>query len=117
MTRMSRTLIVLVASSVLLGITLPASAATPFLNTLTAVGTVASTVPGNRDINPYGVAVVPHSIGHLHRGWVLVSNFNAASNLQGTGTTIMKISPAGKTSRSPRSTLPICPVAARVVSV
>lgn len=99
MTRTSRTSVVLAAGAVLLGTTLPASAAaTPFLKTLTTVGTVASTVPGNGDINPYGVAVVPHSTGHLHRGWVLVSNFNAASNLQGTGTTIMQVSPAGKAS-------------------
>jgi hypothetical protein len=99
MTRISRTSIVLAAGAVLLGTTLPASAAgTAFLNTLTTVRTVASTVPGNGDINPYGVAVVPHSTGHLHRGSVLVSNFNVASNLQGTGTTIMQISPAGKAS-------------------
>jgi hypothetical protein len=62
------------------------------------VDTVASTVPANGDINPYGVAVVPRSRGHLHRGWVLVSNFNAKSNLQGTGTTIMQMSPTGKAS-------------------
>jgi DNA-binding beta-propeller fold protein YncE len=100
MTRTSPRLIALAAGAVVLGTTLPASAAAPqpFLKTLTSVGTVASTVPGNGDINPYGVAVVPHSTGHLHRGWVLVSNFNAASNLQGTGTTIMQISPAGKAS-------------------
>lgn len=99
MTRIVRTLIVLAAGTGLLGSTLPASAAgMPFLKGLTTVGTVASTVPGNGDVNPYGVAVVPHSIGHLHRGWVLVSNFNAASNLQGTGTTITQISPAGKAS-------------------
>ena len=100
MTRKSRTLIVLAAGTGLLTATLPASAATttPFLKELTTVGAVASTVPGNGDINPYGVAVVPHSTGHLHRGWVLVSNFNAASNLQGTGTTIMQISPAGNVS-------------------
>ena len=59
------------------------------------MSTVASTVPGNGDVNPYGVAVVPRSTGRLHRGWVLVSNFNAASNAQGTGTTIMQISPTG----------------------
>jgi hypothetical protein len=57
--------------------------------------TVASTVPANGDVNPYGVAVVPRSTGRLHRGDVLVSNFNAKSNLQGTGTTIVQISPKG----------------------
>ena len=99
MTRIPRTLIILAAAAGLLGTALPASAArAPFLNSLTTVGTVASTVPSNGDINPYGVSVVQRSSGHLHRGWVLVSNFNAASNLQGTGRTITQVSPAGKTS-------------------
>jgi hypothetical protein len=57
---------------------------------------IASTVPANGDVNPYGVAVVPRSTGRLHEGSVLVSNFNAASNLQGTGTTIVQISPGGR---------------------
>jgi hypothetical protein len=57
--------------------------------------TVASTVPRNRDVNPYGVAVVRHSQGRLYRGDVLVSNFNNKKNLQGTGTTIVEISPGG----------------------
>jgi hypothetical protein len=50
----------------------------------------ASTVPANGDLNPYGVAVVP-------RG-VLVSNFNDSQNLQGTGTTIVKVLRDGSTS-------------------
>src|SRR5664279_4903294 len=99
MTRISRTSILLTAGAVLLGTALPAAAAaTPFLNALTTVSTVSSAVPGNGDINPYGVAVVAHSTGHLQRGAVLVSNFNPASNQQGTGTTIMQISPTGKAS-------------------
>jgi hypothetical protein len=62
---------------------------------------VASTVPmitgpGNGDVNPYGVAVVPRSQGKLVRGDVLVSNFNNMANQQGTGTTIMSITPSGK---------------------
>ena len=43
------------------------------LNTVT---TLASTVPANGDVNPYGVAVVPRTIGDLDKGNVLVSNFN-----------------------------------------
>jgi predicted lipoprotein with Yx(FWY)xxD motif len=54
-----------------------------------------STVPGNGDINPYGVAVVPRSIGRLVKGDILVSNFNNKANLQGTGTTIVQLSPSG----------------------
>jgi hypothetical protein len=61
-------------------------------NTLT---TVASTVPGNGDVNPYGVAVVRDSLGKLRQGNVLVSNFNNSRNQQGTGTTIVEISPNG----------------------
>jgi hypothetical protein len=57
---------------------------------------VASTIPGNGDVNPYGVAVVPHSTGDLRGGDVLVSNFNNSANVQGTGTTIVQVSPGGK---------------------
>jgi len=60
-----------------------------------------STVPGNGDLNPYGVAFVPHrfpSGGRTMAGDVLVSNFNANSNLEGTGTTIVSISPTGQQS-------------------
>jgi hypothetical protein len=53
----------------------------------------ASTVPKNGDVNPYGVAVVPRSIGLLEQDHVLVSNFNNAANSQGTGTTIVQVSP------------------------
>jgi DNA-binding beta-propeller fold protein YncE len=57
---------------------------------------IASTVPANGDINPYGVAVVRHSRGRLHRGDILVSNFNDKANQQGTGTTIMELSRGGQ---------------------
>jgi hypothetical protein len=61
---------------------------------------VASTVPANGDVNPYGVAVVKDSLGHLRRGNVLVSNFNNSQNLpageQGRGTTIVQVSPNGQ---------------------
>jgi hypothetical protein len=56
---------------------------------------IVSTVPANGDLNPYGVAVVRHSQGLLQRGSVLVSNFNNSKNLQGTGSTIVEISPNG----------------------
>lgn len=59
------------------------------------IATVASTVPPNGDVNPYGVAVVPATTGSLVQGDVLVSNFNDAQNLQGTGSTIVEISPMG----------------------
>src|ERR1700676_4741719 len=53
----------------------------------------SSTIPGNGDLNPYGVAIVPPgfpSNGAIRPGDILVSNFNNSSNLQGTGTTIIK---------------------------
>ncbi|MEB4631953.1 NHL repeat-containing protein [Burkholderia contaminans] len=59
----------------------------------------ASTVAANGDVNPYGIAFVPRGVppwSTLKPGDVVVSNFNAASNTQGTGTTIVKLSP-GKT--------------------
>jgi hypothetical protein len=72
-----------------------AVAGTTFLGGLGTVKTVASTVPANGDVNPYGVAVVPASVGRLVAGDVLVSNFNNGANSQGTGTTIVEISPGG----------------------
>ncbi len=66
-----------------------------FLGRLTQVRTITSTVPGNGDVNPYGIAVVPATTGRLVQGDVLVSNFNDAANLQGTGTTVVEIGPDG----------------------
>ena len=62
--------------------------------------TIFSTVPPNGDVNPYGVAFVPQGFqsgtGHLLPGQVLVSNFNNSANLQGTGTTIVRVSSSGQ---------------------
>lgn len=62
---------------------------------LTASPTFSNpTPPANGDLNPYGVAFVPNGFprgGPLRPGDIVVSNFNAASNLQGTGTTIVKV--------------------------
>jgi hypothetical protein len=68
----------------------------PFIAPLHHTRVIASTVPQNGDVNPYGVAVVPRSTGDLHQGDVLVSNFNDKANVQGTGTTIVQVSPHGK---------------------
>lgn len=73
-----------------------AAADSSFVGPFNHVFTVAPTVPKNGDINPYGVAVVPRTRGDLVAGQILVSNFNNGTNLQGTGTTIMEISPNGK---------------------
>jgi hypothetical protein len=58
----------------------------------------SSTVPANGDVNPYGVAVVPAGFpagAAIKAGDVLVSNFNNGKNLQGTGSTIIKLTPTG----------------------
>ena len=66
-----------------------------FVGPLHHTKTLTSTVPGNGDVNPYGVAVVSHSTGDLFARNVLVSNFNNKANVQGTGTTIVEITPSG----------------------
>ena len=66
-----------------------------FIGPLHHVRVVASTIPANGDLNPYGVAVVPRSMGSLTKGHILVSNFNDSANLSGTGTTIVEIGPRG----------------------
>lgn len=62
---------------------------------------VVSTIPSNGDVNPYGVAFVPRNVatgGVLAAGDILVSNFNNSLNLQGTGTTIIRVARNGKVS-------------------
>jgi hypothetical protein len=76
-----------------------ASASTTFIGNLNTVTPIASTVPNNGDVNPYGVAVVPRSSGDLQAGNVLVSNFNDSGNTQGTGTTIVQVTPGGQVSQ------------------
>lgn len=76
--------------------TTPSSAA--FLAPLTKVSTVASTVPPSGDVNPYGIALLTKTIGRLHAGGVLVSNYNDKANNQGTGTTIVEITRGGRRS-------------------
>jgi hypothetical protein len=77
---------------------LVSAAGSSFVGPFNTVSTVASTVPANGDVNPYGVAVVPRSQGMLVKGDILVSNFNNSANLQGTGTTIVQIAPNGSIS-------------------
>ena len=83
-----------------LGMMAPASAQAtssgPFIGHFHKLKNIASTVPANGDVNPYGIFVIRHSQGVLQRGNILVSNFNNKNNLQGTGTTIVQISPGGR---------------------
>jgi len=70
----------------------------------------ASTVPANGDLNPYGLAFVPHDFpsgGTAKPGQILVSNFNDTS-LQGRGSTIVTIDPRnGETGLFFQGTAPI----------
>ncbi len=94
---MQSTILLLLASASVWSIAAEA-ANSPFLSTLHHLSTIASTVPANGDVNPYGVAVVPKTTGTLVANNILVSNFNDAANLQGTGTTIVQVSPSGAVS-------------------
>ena len=76
-----------------------ASADSTFIGPLNTVTPLASTIPQNGDVNPYGVAVIPRSTGDLFRGNVLVSNFNNKANVQGTGTTVVEVTPGGQVSQ------------------
>ena len=70
----------------------------PFIGQFSTISSVGSTVPANGDLNPYGIVLVHRSVGSLVRGDLLISNFNNAENLQGTGTTLVQVSPAGSLS-------------------
>jgi hypothetical protein len=70
-----------------------------FIGPFHTVSKIGGTVPSNGDLNPYGIVTVPSSTGSLVRGDLLISNFNDAENLQGTGTTIVQVSPGGSLSQ------------------
>ena len=82
--------------------TTSSASSAPFLANLRTVSKVASTVPANGDVNPYGIVFVSTSVGKLQAGQMLISNFNAKESAkesgQGTGTTIVQVSTAGKVS-------------------
>lgn len=67
-----------------------------FLETIKKHTTLASTITENGDLNPYAVVVAPVSAGKIRVGDVLVSNFNNITNLQGTGTSIVRVDPESK---------------------
>ena len=64
----------------------------PPLKTITNLG---STIPGNGDLNPYGVAQIKRTTGNLRAGHILVSTFNNSGNFQGEGSTIVDVAPDG----------------------
>jgi hypothetical protein len=88
-----------VLGALLAGLALAPAAAGAFgptflgkFHTITNLGT---TVPGNEDVNPYGVVTVSRSVGALVKGDILVSNFNNSGNEQGRGTTLVELPPGG----------------------
>jgi len=80
--------------TLLAGFAEPTRAASPFIPKLIN----SSTIPANGDVNPYGVAFVPGGFpggGAINAGDVLIANFNNNANVQGTGTTIIQLTPTG----------------------
>lgn len=54
---------------------------------------VGSATASNNDTNPYGVAVVPKTMGNLVAGDVLVADFNSSAGTFGAGTSIVEVNP------------------------
>lgn len=58
---------------------------------------IGSTIdPDNGAQNPYGLTVVPGTSGKLTKGDLLICDFNAKSNVQGTGEAILALHPEPK---------------------
>ena len=80
-----------------------------FISQFTTTTTLNSTVPPNGDQNPYGIVSAPRTIGCLHAGDILVSNFNnegpteagmpTTGGNQGEGTTIVQFNSDGSSFR------------------
>lgn len=86
------------AASLVAASALSTQAQDPHSSNRSGISVIASTVPANGDVNPYGIVSVPRSSGLLVKGNILISNFNNSSNSQGTGTTIVQIAPDGTAS-------------------
>ncbi len=80
-------------------------AAAPIVSKLPSAPTSRiTTVPGNGDLNPAGLAVVPAGFpggGLIHAGEYLVSNLSNSTNVPGTGATIVAIKPGQDPARAP----------------
>jgi hypothetical protein len=64
------------------------------LKQLTKQTVVGSTIdPRFKQLNPYGLAVAPSTMGAFTAGDLVVCNFNAKTNVQGTGYTIVGLHP------------------------
>ena len=70
-----------------------------FLSNFSTETPVSLATGQNGDQNPYGVFIVRQTTGRLQAGNILVSDFNNSNdggNLQGTGRTIVQITPGGQ---------------------
>lgn len=64
------------------------------LKQLTNQVVIGSTIdPSFGQLNPYGLTVAPSTNGKISAGDLVVCNFNASSNVQGTGYTIVALHP------------------------
>ena len=64
------------------------------LTVLTRERVIGSTVDSKlHQLNPYGLTVAPSTAGAFTKGDLVVCNFNASSNVQGTGYTIVALHP------------------------
>lgn len=63
------------------------------LKQLTHQDVIGSTIDPSGQLNPYGLTVAPSTNGAFTKGDLVVCNFNASSNVQGTGYTIVALHP------------------------
>jgi hypothetical protein len=74
--------------------TLGATAGTSILKQLTKKVLIGSTVdPVNGAQNPYGLTIAPITSGAFTKGDLVICDFNAKSNVQGTGRSIVALHP------------------------
>ncbi len=75
--------------------TTPPDSTVSMLKLLTRQAVIGSTIdPQFGQLNPYGLDVAKSTSGKFLKGDLAVCNFNAASNVQGTGYTIVALHPA-----------------------
>ncbi|HTU82277.1 MAG TPA: hypothetical protein VMF61_09115 [Candidatus Acidoferrales bacterium] len=78
-----------------MGVADPSDASVSVLETLKKHVEIGSTVdPKFGQLNPYGLTVAPSTAGKMTRGDLVVCNFNAKGNVQGTGFTVVAPQPA-----------------------
>ena len=96
-------------SSFITAIALVTTTVAPAQSIFPLFPSTVSTIPSNGDVNPYGVAIAPKNLAPrlgINAGDILVSNFNNAQNLQGTGTTIVRVTASGSVTTFYTSTAP-----------